>query len=110
MGKDTDEGRTVSRAPARDACGIGFPTYEIGIVAMNPKTRPPRQECPGERGSSPLVGALDQREAEPDVPEPTGEGGIVTGEPRHGAPGLQTETFTSARMEPSSMLPSQVPR
>ena len=26
------------------------------------------------------------------------------------SPGLRTETFTSARMEPSSILPSQVPR
>ncbi len=29
---------------------------------------------------------------------------------RNGSPGLRTDTFTSARMEPSSMLPSQVPR
>ena len=28
----------------------------------------------------------------------------------NGSPGLRTETFTSQRMEPSSMLPSQVPR
>jgi hypothetical protein len=27
-----------------------------------------------------------------------------------GPPGRRTDTFTSARMEPSSMLPSQVPR
>ena len=29
---------------------------------------------------------------------------------RYGSPCLRTETLTSARMEPSSMLPSQVPR
>ena len=29
---------------------------------------------------------------------------------RYASPALRTDTFTSARMEPSSMLPSQVPR
>ncbi len=29
---------------------------------------------------------------------------------RNGSPCLRTDTFTSARIDPSSMLPSQVPR